>query len=133
MNDLSEAFDSSSENERTHGESKVGNINSTNEEEDSSVNSKERRTETDEFSGSEHESCSSLPGRSLSWKSGKDSPHSTDSKKFIESSNSRRYSITSNNSSSPKHRLGKSCRQIRRGEMRLVCLWDLLTFCIFVC
>ncbi|KAK9283260.1 hypothetical protein L1049_011496 [Liquidambar formosana] len=39
-------------------------------------------------------------------------------KKHRDSSTRRRSSFASSGSSSPKHRLGKSCRQIRRREMR---------------
>lgn len=82
-------------------------------EEETSVNSKARKND-EELSGSEE--FSPLPGRSLSWKSSKDSPHSIE-KKYMHSSK-RRSSFSSIASSLPKHRSGKSCRQIRRRETR---------------
>ncbi|XP_059665983.1 uncharacterized protein LOC132311864 [Cornus florida] len=113
MSELSEEFDSSSDQEMTHCESKVGN-NSVKEE--SSVALKVRGNDVDEFSGSELESVS-LSGRSLSWKSGKDSPHSRE-KKYMNSSNRRRRSSASIGFESPKQRVGKSCRRIRSRETR---------------
>lgn len=112
ISDLSEAFDSSSDQEVTPPESRVSN--SMNEEE-TSVNSKARRDDSEEFSGSELES-SPFP-RSLSWKSSNDSPHSLE-KKSMASSAKRCSSFASVGSSSAKQRLGKSCRQIRRREAR---------------
>lgn len=112
ISDTSEAFDSSSDQE-THHESQVGD-NSTNGEE-SSVFTK-RRSELEELSGSDLDS-SPVIGRSLSWKGRNDSPQSCE--KYKDPSMRRRSTFASI-SSSPKHRLGKSCRQIRRREARLV-------------
>lgn len=92
--DISEAYDSSSDQEATPCGSEVGH--SSFKEEETLANGK-------------------LSGRSLSWKSGKDSPHSL-AKKYIYTSR-RRSSFVSSASSSPKH-VGKSCRQIRRRETR---------------
>uniref|UniRef100_A0A5B6ZWI5 Uncharacterized protein n=1 Tax=Davidia involucrata TaxID=16924 RepID=A0A5B6ZWI5_DAVIN len=113
ISEFSEEFDSSSDQEVSHCESKVGN-NSMKEEE-SSVTLKERRNYMDQFSGSELES-STLRGRSLSWKNGKGFPHSRE-KKYMNSSTRRRSSFASFGSASPK-RVGKSCRQIGRRETR---------------
>uniref|UniRef100_A0A5B6ZW33 Uncharacterized protein n=1 Tax=Davidia involucrata TaxID=16924 RepID=A0A5B6ZW33_DAVIN len=113
ISEFSEEFDSSSDQEVSHCESKVGN-NSMKEEE-SSVTLKERRNYMDQFSGSELES-STLRGRSLSWKNGKGFPHSRE-KKYMNSSTRRRSSFASIGSASPK-RVGKSCRQIGRRETR---------------
>lgn len=119
MGDVSETFDSSSDQEVTPRESKVSNNSM--KEEDSSVNSKVSRNDMEEMSGSELE-CSPLPGGSLSWKGSKNSSHSLE-KKHRDSSTRRRSSFASSGSSSPKHRLGKSCRQIRRREMRYVYIY----------
>ena len=100
-------------------ESKVGN--GFLKEEESSVVSKMRRNHMNEFSGSELES-SPLPGRSLSWKSGKDSPHAYE-KKYVDSSTRRRSTFASGTSASLKLRVGKSCRQIERRDTKLVFLF----------
>ncbi|XP_068330521.1 uncharacterized protein [Pyrus communis] len=109
--DISEEFDSSSDQE-THQESKVGN-NLTNEEE-SFVISKARRNEQEELSGSDADSCL-IPGRSLSWKGRIESPRSREKYKDLST---RRRSFSSMGSSSPRHHLGKSCRQIKHKETR---------------
>uniref|UniRef100_A0A5B6ZW38 Uncharacterized protein n=1 Tax=Davidia involucrata TaxID=16924 RepID=A0A5B6ZW38_DAVIN len=106
ISEFSEEFDSSSDQE----------VNNSVKLEESSVDLKERRNDMDEFSGSELES-SPLPGRSLSWKEGKDSPHSRE-KKYVNSSSRRRRSFASIGSASSKQRVGKSCRQIRQKETR---------------
>ncbi|XP_057472310.1 uncharacterized protein LOC130760842 isoform X2 [Actinidia eriantha] len=82
INEFPEQFDSSSDQEMTCCESKVGN--GFLKEEESLVVSKMQRNHMDEFSGSELET-SPLLGRSLSWKSGKDSLHSYE-KKCVDSS-----------------------------------------------
>ncbi|KAM1018612.1 hypothetical protein ACFX2C_040218 [Malus domestica] len=110
--DISEEFDSSSDQE-THQESKVGN-NLTNEEE-SFVISKARRNEQEELSGSDADS-SLIPGRSLSWKGRIESPRSRE--KYKDLSTRRRSNFSSMGSSSPRHHLGKSCRQIKHKETR---------------
>lgn len=106
--DVSEAYDSSSDQEATPCGSEVGH--SSFKEEETLANGK-------------------LSGRSLSWKSGKDSPHSLE-KKCINSSRRRRSSFVSSASSSPKH-VGKSCRQIRRRETRyfFICLLSPFIIC----
>ncbi|XP_057979294.1 uncharacterized protein LOC131165464 isoform X2 [Malania oleifera] len=114
ISDVSEALDSSSDQEGVPYESKVSN-NSTKEEE-SSVSSKGGRNDAEELSGSEIES-SSLAGGSLSWKSRKNSRNSHE-RKYLESSMRRRSSFSSAGYTSPKQCPGKSCRQIRRRETR---------------
>nr|GEV99502.1 hypothetical protein [Tanacetum cinerariifolium] len=88
--DLSEPFDSSSDEEEMSSDFK---------------------------DGSEVES-SSLNGRSLSWKSSKNSSSRFLDKKYMDASKRRRNSFTSNGSS--PRRVGKSCRQIRHREHRSV-------------
>ena len=78
------------------------------------MSSKGRRHGSDEMSGSDLDS-SPLSGRSLSWKGRHDSPHSLEKYK---TSNFRRQTSFSSISSSPKHRLGKSCRKIRHRQPR---------------
>lgn len=65
-----------------------------------------------------------LSGRSLSWKGRKESSRTPD--KYKDSSTRRRNSFASV-SSSGKHRQGKSCRQIKRREHRLVFFFPLYT------
>ncbi|XAR52282.1 hypothetical protein NMG60_11020261 [Bertholletia excelsa] len=122
VGELSDEFDLSSDcsdrsdhsdQEMINCESHVGNNSP---EVESSGGCKTRRNHTDEFSSSELES-SSLPGGSLSWKSGKDYSWSRE-KKYMDSSSRRRGSFSSSTSASPRHRTGKSCRQIRRRETR---------------
>ncbi|XP_024927397.3 uncharacterized protein LOC107413193 isoform X3 [Ziziphus jujuba] len=112
ISDTSEAFDSSSDQE-THQESQVG-YNFTNEEE-SPVFTK-RRSELEEFSGSDLDS-SPVTGRSLSWKGRNDSQRSRE--KYKDPSMRRRNAFAYI-CSSPKHRLGTSCRKIRRRDNRTV-------------
>ncbi|CAL9005665.1 unnamed protein product [Prunus brigantina] len=113
ISDISEEeFDSSSDQE-THQGSKVGN--SLANEEESFVISKVRRKEQEEHSGSDADS-SLIPGRSLSWKGRIDSPRSREKCKDL--SVRRRSSFSSIGFSSPRHHLGKSCRQIKHKETR---------------
>lgn len=121
ISDTSEAFDSGSDHETNH-ESNEGNDYQNGEEH--SVVSK-RKSELDELSGSDLDT-SPINGRRLSWKSCNDSPRSRE--KFRDPSLRRR--ISSIGSSSPRHNLGKSCRQIRRRETRLVVLPSV---CVRVC
>ncbi|XP_057471598.1 uncharacterized protein LOC130760344 isoform X1 [Actinidia eriantha] len=114
ISEFSEEFDSSSDQEVIHFKSKMGDNSP--EEEESSVGSKMRSNHTDEFSGSELES-SPLPGRSLSWKSGKNSLRSHE-KKYMDAPTRTRSTSASTTSASPRHHIGKSCRQIRRRETR---------------
>lgn len=89
--DVSEAYDSSSDQEPTPCGSELAHTASIKDEEKSVHGN--------------------LSGRSLSWKSGKDSSPSLE-KKQINSSRRRRSCFVSSASSSPKH-VGISCRQIR--------------------
>ncbi|KAI8563487.1 hypothetical protein RHMOL_Rhmol03G0114500 [Rhododendron molle] len=111
ISEFSDEFDSTSEQDVIHCESKAGHSP---EEEDSSVDSRMQRNHTDELSSSELES-SPLPGRRLSWKGCKDCSHSRE-KKYMDSPIRRRNSSVSTTSASPRCRVGKSCRQIRRRE-----------------
>ncbi|KAB5539044.1 hypothetical protein DKX38_016577 [Salix brachista] len=104
ISDDSEMYDSNCDQD-TLSESKVGNKASKAEE--GLVNSKVRKYELG-HSGSEQ-------GRNLSWKGRKHSSCSLE--KYKDPSLRRRRSFTST-SSSPKHRQGKSCRQIRSKESR---------------
>ncbi|KAL5569563.1 hypothetical protein UlMin_026138 [Ulmus minor] len=112
ISDTSETFDSSSDHEETHQQSQVGN-NYPNREERSVVS--KRRSEVEEHSGSDLDS-SPVNGRSLSWKGHGNSPRR---EKYKDPSMRRRNAFSSM-SSSPKHHLAKSCRQIRRRETRTV-------------
>nr|XP_043617699.1 uncharacterized protein LOC122589473 [Erigeron canadensis]XP_043617700.1 uncharacterized protein LOC122589473 [Erigeron canadensis]XP_043617701.1 uncharacterized protein LOC122589473 [Erigeron canadensis] len=108
-NDLSEPFDSSSDQEEMSSDFKDGNHADTSEH----VNVRESDAEA--FSGSEVES-SSVNGRSLSWKSSKNSSSHFLDKKYMDASRRRRNSFTSTGSS--PRRVGKSCRQIRHNKHR---------------
>ncbi|PON56331.1 transcriptional regulator ATRX [Parasponia andersonii] len=110
ISDTSETFDSSSDRE-THQDSQEGN-NYPNRE-DHPVS--RRRSKLEEFSGSDLDS-SPVSGRSLSWKGRSKSPRSHE--KCKDPSMRRRHAFSSIGSSSPRHHLGKSCRQIRRRETR---------------
>ncbi|PWA51113.1 hypothetical protein CTI12_AA466550 [Artemisia annua] len=110
-NDLSEPFDSSSDEEEMSSDFKDGKHT------DTSEHLKTRESDAEGFSGSEVES-SSLNGRSLSWKSSKNSSSRFLDKKYMDASKRRRDSFTSNGSS--PRRVGKSCRQIRHREHRSV-------------
>lgn len=123
ISDFSEAFDSSSDQENHHA-SQVG-YNFANEEE-SSVFTK-RRGKLEELSGSDLDS-SPVSGKSLSWKGRNGSPHSCE--KSQEPAIRRRNTFASV-SFSPKQRLGKSCRQIRRRETRLATLF--CSLCVVSC
>ncbi|KAG6758589.1 hypothetical protein POTOM_038948 [Populus tomentosa] len=110
ISDHSETYDSNSDQDTT-SESKVGNKASKAEE--GLVSSKVRKYEL-EHSGSGHD-CPPAQGRSLSWKGRKHSQRSLE--KYKDPSLRRRSGFAST-SSSPKHRQGKSCRQIRSKESR---------------
>lgn len=114
ISDVSWEFDSSSDQEVALCDSHVGGGST--KEVESSVNSKSRRNDADGLSSSELEFSPST-GRRLSWKSSKDSSRSIE-KRYLDCSIRRRHSFASSGSSSPKHNLGKSCRQIRRRETR---------------
>ncbi|KAK6933508.1 hypothetical protein RJ641_036402 [Dillenia turbinata] len=114
LSDFSETFDSSSDQEgMTVRESKVGDKATKDGENCKEL--KAGRNEVEDFSGSEHDS-SSLPGRSLSWRSN-GSAYSHERK--YTGSSARRHGSFSSIGSSPKHRTGKSCRQIKHRETRL--------------
>ena len=111
ISDDSEMYDSNSDQD-TPSESKVGNKASKAEE--GLVSSKVRKYEL-EHSGSGHDSPPAQ-GRSLSWKGRKHGQRSLE--KYKDPSLRRRSGFAST-SSSPKHRQGKSCCQIRSKESRL--------------
>ncbi|GLT93312.1 hypothetical protein SLE2022_111100 [Rubroshorea leprosula] len=115
VSDLSEEFDSNSDQE-TPSESKVDNGSL--KEGESSVNSNLGKKGTEELSGSDL-NFSTVPGRSLSWKGRKNASNSPE-KRYKDSLARRRGSFSSISFSSPKHRNGKSCRQIRRRESRSI-------------
>lgn len=108
--DLSEPFDSSSDQEETSSDFKDDKHVET------SKHVKVQESDTEGFSGSEVES-SSVNGRSLSWKSSKNSS-SRFLEKYMDASRRRRNSFASTGSS--PRRIGKSCRQIRHKEHRSV-------------
>ncbi|XP_021659863.2 uncharacterized protein LOC110649568 isoform X2 [Hevea brasiliensis] len=110
---ISETFDSSSEQD-TPFECKVGNRSP--KEEENSVNLEMRNNEAEELSGSDLY-FSTVTARSLSWKGRKDSPRYLEKYK---GPSPRRRTIFASVGSSPKHRPGKSCCQIRRRESRSV-------------
>lgn len=113
IGDVSEDFDSSSEQEENlqEFEARNGTLMTM---EDTPTNLKLRNNDKEAYSSSEIESSPST-GRSLSWKSTRDSQHALEKKKYVESVR-RRASFSSNNSSS--RRVGKSCRRIRRKDAR---------------
>lgn len=118
VSDASEDFDSNSEGETTISDSKVSSH--TSKKKGASSDFEVRRRDIDTYSSSEVDSSPST-GRSLSWKSGKDSSNYLERKKFMDPGRRRSSSFTSN-SSLPK-RVGKSCRRIRRKETRSVCFF----------
>uniref|UniRef100_A0A6M2EUT1 Uncharacterized protein n=1 Tax=Populus davidiana TaxID=266767 RepID=A0A6M2EUT1_9ROSI len=109
ISDDSETYDSNSDQD-TPSESKVGSKASKAEE--GLVSSKVRKYEL-EHSGSGHD-FPPAQGRSLSWKGRKHSQRSLEKYKDP----SLRRSGFASTSSSPKHRQGKSCRQMRSKESR---------------
>ncbi|KAK7391464.1 hypothetical protein VNO78_19880 [Psophocarpus tetragonolobus] len=113
ISDVSEEFDSGSDLENPCDSSMSNEYTKEGEE---PVSSKGRQLGSDEVCGSNVDS-SPLSSRSLSWKGRHDSPHSLEKYK---ASNSRRQSSFSSITSSPKHRLGKSCRKIRHRQTRPV-------------
>lgn len=109
---MSEEFDSCSEQEESPQDFEAHNGALMMKE--TSTNVKLRKNEKEAYSSSEIESSPST-GRSLSWRSTKDSQHSLEKKKYMDSVR-RRASFSSNSSSA--RRVGKSCRRIRRRETR---------------
>jgi len=116
IGDASDGFDSGSDQDAVMCESNVS---------DSKDEPKEARDNDGEtYSSSEIDSSPST-GRSLSWKSDRESLHSSNRKKYIDSA--RRSSSFASTGTSSKH-VGKSCRRIRRRETRSV---SFLLFIIF--
>ncbi|KGN46025.1 uncharacterized protein LOC101207733 [Cucumis sativus] len=107
--DISETLDSNSDHET---EPKVEDGLA---REDVSSGTVRRRNEHEEYSGSNIDTSPVLGG-SLSWKGRNDSPHTRE--KYKKHSIRSRSSFTSIGSSSPKHQLGRSCRQIKRRDTR---------------
>ncbi|XP_047964755.1 uncharacterized protein LOC125209189 [Salvia hispanica] len=114
IGDVSVEFDSSSEQEENSQDFEARNGPWTTGE--ASTNLKSRNNEKEAYTSSEIESSPST-GRSLSWKSTRDSQHSVEKKKHIDPVR-RRACFSSNGSSS--RRSGKSCRRIRRRDTRSV-------------
>lgn len=127
VTDASEEFDSNSDGETTISDSKISN-NSV-KMKGASTDFDARRHNREVSSSSEIDSSPSI-GRSLSWKSSKDSSNYVERKKFMDSGR-RRSSSFASSSSLPK-RVGKSCRRIRRRETRSV-FFPWLRFYIFRC
>ncbi|KAK7343912.1 hypothetical protein VNO77_13030 [Canavalia gladiata] len=113
ISDVSEEFDSGSDLENPC-DSGVSNESVKGVE--GHMSSEGRRHGSDEMSGS---NVDSLPvsSKSLSWKGRHDSSRSLEKYK---TSNLRRQNSFSSINSSPKHRLGKSCRKIRHRQTRSV-------------
>ncbi|KAG8380601.1 hypothetical protein BUALT_Bualt06G0032600 [Buddleja alternifolia] len=114
ISDVSEEFDSCSDQEETPRDFSTRNGSVT--EKETLTNIKLRKNEMDAYSSSEIESSPST-GRSLSWKSTKDSHYALEKKKYMDSVR-RRASFPSNSSSARK--VGKSCRKIRHRESRSI-------------
>ncbi|XP_010242640.1 PREDICTED: uncharacterized protein LOC104586934 [Nelumbo nucifera] len=112
ISDLSEELDSSSDQEGLFYETKEDNSM---KEEENSVTSKLRK-EPEELPGLGFQGTS-LPGKCLSWKSCSGG-HKHLQKKYMEQARRRRSSLISRTGSSPRQRLGKSCRQIKQRETR---------------
>ncbi|KAK8536009.1 hypothetical protein V6N12_012671 [Hibiscus sabdariffa] len=113
VSDVPEELDSSSDQD-TPFESNMDNVSTKGEE--SFVSSKVRRKEAEELSGSDD--FSSVSGKSLSWKGRKSASHPPEH--YKDSLVRKHNSFSSKGFSSPKHREGKSCQQIRRRESRLI-------------
>ncbi|KAL8162083.1 hypothetical protein V2J09_013572 [Rumex salicifolius] len=107
MAEISDEYDSDSDSDSGMEES----LYEPNMEKGNSDTSKQK----EDSSGSEHESTPST-GRSLSWKSSRGSPRSCERKCF----DPRKQSNFVHSASSSRHRLGKSCRQIKRREVRSI-------------
>ncbi|KAI3807794.1 hypothetical protein L1987_23728 [Smallanthus sonchifolius] len=98
-----------------HGRTDLSDLvdSSSDQEEISSDFKDDKHEETEGFSGSEVES-SSVNGKSLSWRSSKNSSSRFLDKKYTDASRRRRNSFTSTGSS--QRCAGKSCRQIRQRD-----------------
>ncbi|KAK1275164.1 hypothetical protein QJS04_geneDACA010098 [Acorus gramineus] len=119
VSDLSEACDSSSDQDDVHCVLKESENDS--KEENSSTSRVQRGEAEDRLSSSEVETPPNL-GRRLSWKglnNGDKTPDKRDLnlKKAISSTTHRHRNFLLANGSSPKHYSGKSCRRIKRREM----------------
>lgn len=110
---VSDEFDSGSDLENPFDSSMS---NDCSKEDEGPMNSKGRQHGSDEMSGSNVDS-SLGSSKSLSWKGRHDLSHSLEKCK-TKTTNVRRQSSFSSFSSSPKHRLGKSCRKIRHRQPR---------------
>ncbi|XP_073122933.1 uncharacterized protein [Henckelia pumila] len=110
ISDVSEGYDSNSDHEETLHGSMTDSLMT----KDTSTNLEVRRNEMESYSSSELESSASI-GRSLSWKSTKDSQCSLEKKNYLDPVR-RKYNFPLNGSSA--RRAGKSCRRIRRRETR---------------
>ncbi|KAL5719545.1 hypothetical protein ACHQM5_012302 [Ranunculus cassubicifolius] len=107
ISDLSETYDSSSDQEEDDRESKE--VNNVRKEE---VNSTTSRPKIDKSSNSDPGFYPSI-GRSLSWKGGSGNLENLEKTKGRRSS-----SVKSSGGSSPRHHSGKSCRQIKQRNLR---------------
>ncbi|CAL9197279.1 unnamed protein product, partial [Musa hybrid cultivar] len=116
-NNLYEAVDSSSEKDGSPSDGKE--CDEAFKEDEASTASKGERLEVEDAQSiSEHEVSPSQVG-SLSWKSRSSSPDFTRKLKGKQfRSKQRRISLRSSVETSPKYNLGKSCRKIKRKEMR---------------
>lgn len=109
VGDISEVYESESDQEESLCESNAGK-----HEEETYVSS-EMKGNDKEYSGSDHDSTRSS-SRSLSWKGRKETTRHFE-KKYLDPSMRRRTNLAQF-SSSPRQHPGKSCRQIKRREMR---------------
>eukprot|EP00262_Sarcandra_glabra_P013375 TRINITY_DN3691_c0_g3_i1.p1 TRINITY_DN3691_c0_g3~~TRINITY_DN3691_c0_g3_i1.p1 ORF type:complete len:661 (+),score=143.90 TRINITY_DN3691_c0_g3_i1:247-2229(+) len=119
ISDFSEPFDSSSDHDEVLSESKEGN--NLIKEEETLMTSKARSEMEDGLSGSEIEaspSPSPSPSRSLSWKSSSNNLNTHEKKKSFDQGRRRQSSFVPAVGLSSKQQLGKSCRKIKRREMR---------------
>lgn len=111
ITDFSEEFDFGSDQEMPSESGAAGHDSTKGDER--SMSSKGRRDDSNELSGSDLDS-SPVTGRSLSWKGRVNSSRSFEKYKNY---NARRRSSFSS-ISSPKHHLGRSCRQIKSRDTR---------------
>lgn len=111
ISDISEVFDSSSDHEEIGNESKEVDVN---EGAGSTISSPTKMKA--KSSGSDPREFP-LISRSLSWKNCSSSPTSVENAKFLEEGR-RCISIVSTGGSYTKHRLGKSCRQMKQRKTR---------------
>lgn len=116
IGDASDGFDSGSDQDAALCESNVSDSKDEPKEASMERNMEVRDNDGETYSSSEIDSSPST-GRSLSWKSDRESLHSSNRKKYSDSA--RRSSSFASTGTSSKH-VGKSCRRIRRKETRLV-------------